>query len=91
MKEIINYGDICYSLSGRDANEYYLVVAVQGNRAFITNGRLRKVDTLKKKNIKHLKLVRIAALTELATAIQKGDAVGNARIYRAIAQKIKED
>ena len=61
------------------------------NRAIILNGRERKLQTPKTKNVKHLFKLQVEGLVKLATEIQSGKAVGNDRIHKAIAQKIKED
>ena len=51
----ITPGDIVYSKAGRDSGEYFVVVAVEENYAYICDGRSRKTDRPKKKKIKHLK------------------------------------
>lgn len=94
MEKIIISGDVVKSISGRDKGKYFLVIEVTKNYAMITDGRLRKVKTPKKKNIKHLEVVSSGSLKELSDKILKGYAVGNENVYRAVRaekQKIQED
>ena len=51
----INTGDIVLSESGRDGGKFLVVIGRNGNFVEIADGDLRKMDNLKKKNIKHLK------------------------------------
>lgn len=48
---------IVRSLSGHDAGQLYLVLNIEGNKAYLADGRLKKVDRPKMKNIKHLELL----------------------------------
>ena len=94
MAKVVKAGDLVLSKAGRDKGEYFLVVSVDGYRATIVDGRTRKVNSPKKKNIKHLKTVLFASKIELAEKIRNGKPVGNERVYSAIKsekQKIQED
>ena len=50
-------GQIVYSIKGRDAGNYFLVVGIKDKYVYICNGKLRSVDNPKKKNICHVKVV----------------------------------
>ena len=94
MVKVVKIGDLVLSKAGRDKGEYFLVVSVEGSYASIVNGKQRKVLNPKKKNIKHLETVLTANKKELAERIQKGQPVGNERVYRVVRsekQKIQED
>lgn len=84
-------GDLVKSLKGRDEGCVFLVVDVRENKATIVDGKTRKLNAQKTKNIKHLIKLKVDGLSELATEIQSGKIVGNSRVYKLIAQKIKED
>ncbi len=84
-------GDLVKSLKGRDEGRKLLVVEVNGNKAVVVNGRQRKLQNPKTKNVKHLCKLEVESLEMLATEIQSGKLVGNERVYKSIAQKIKED
>mgnify|MGYP003440404124 CR=1 FL=1 len=94
MENSIKQGDIVKALTGRDKDRYFLVVFLKDDRAFITDGKTRKVNNLKKKNIKHIKKVLSESLKGLAVKIQSGQTVSNKNIYLSIktqTQKIQED
>ena len=80
----LTVGDIVLSTKGRDKDNYFLVVKVDKQNAYLANGRDRKVTALKKKNIKHLESVRDAVLVEYALRINNGDCVSNEKLYKAI-------
>ena len=85
----IGSGDIVLSTNGRDKDNYFLVVKVQNGYAFISDGKIRKVTALKKKNIKHLRSVKFAVLKDIANCIENGQLVGNKRLNRLIKAKIQ--
>ena len=53
----VNVSDIAVSLAGRDKGTYYVVAAVDGEYAYICDGKRKKADNLKKKKKKHLKVI----------------------------------
>ena len=85
----ISSGDIVLSTNGRDKGNYFLVVKVENGYAFISDGKIRQVTALKKKNIKHLKSVKFAVLNDIANCIEKGQPVGNKKLNRLIRAKIQ--
>ncbi len=91
MSENFSIGDIVLSLSGRDKGQYFLLVDIEDKYAFIANGKSRKVKALKKKNLKHLKSVKIAVLTEIAIRIQSGQPVGNQILAKAIKSELQKN
>ena len=84
MATVIRQGDLVLSKSGRDVGGVFLVVTVCDKFAYLTDGKIRKVKTLKRKNIKHLVKFSEASLNELAVKIEKGLSVGNKTVYLAI-------
>lgn len=60
-------GQIVKSMSGHDSGKFYVVMKVEKEFCFIANGKERKLESVKKKNSKHLaptsKIVDIAELT----------------------------
>ena len=94
MAKVISQGDLVKSKAGRDDGQIFLVVKVDGKYAYIVNGKARKVQSLKKKNVKHLEKFSNASIIELAEKIDRGLSVGNKRVYLAIRtekEKIQED
>ena len=94
MKKQIVKGDLVKSMAGRDDGQIFLVVKVDGKYAYVVNGKTRKVQSLKKKNVKHLEKFSNASIIELAEKIERGLLVGNKTVYLAIRsekEKIQED
>lgn len=53
--EGIALGQIVHSKAGRDKNKYFIVVGViDDDYVLVADGQLRKIDSPKKKKIKHL-------------------------------------
>ena len=51
-------GMIVCCAAGHDKGIYMVITAVEGNRVFICDGRSRKLDKPKRKNIRHLRFTR---------------------------------
>ena len=93
VKEVISVGDIVQSLAGRDKNVYFLVLSVDGEHVTLSDGKKRKVDSPKRKKLKHIKKVSSVS-KELIEHILGGSPIGNVRIAKAVktaTQKIQED
>ena len=52
-------GQVAISLQGRDRGCYYVVVQAQGGKVFVADGKKRKLENPKIKNIKHLRLLPV--------------------------------
>ncbi len=80
MDARIFVGDLVKSKNGRDKGEIFLVVNVACGFCFIANGKERKVNNLKKKNLKHVEKICDRQLLDVALRIQGGSPVGNDRL-----------
>lgn len=49
-------GKIVYSIAGRDKDKYLAVINCNKNYVWVADGKERKVQTPKRKNIKHISL-----------------------------------
>ena len=49
-------GQIVFSKSGRDKHKIFIIMAVEGEYAFLADGKLRPLNKLKKKKAKHIQL-----------------------------------
>ena len=87
--ENVNAGDLVISESGRDKGEYLLVIKAEGDRVYLVSGKTRKVKTPKKKNVKHVRIVKKAVLSGLAEEIENGKPVSDKRVKRLI-DSVKE-
>ena len=58
-------GDIVQSKSGHDAKKYFVVIAtLNENYILIADGKSRKLECPKQKNVKHVKLIEEASGAE---------------------------
>ena len=53
-----NTGCLAYSKSGHDKGSLYVVIGMYENNVFLSDGRTRKVSSPKKKNLKHIQLIK---------------------------------
>ncbi len=47
-------GSVVRSLAGHDKDNYFVAVKIDGSNVYIVDGKERKLESPKKKNIKHL-------------------------------------
>ena len=87
--ESVKIGDLVVSVSGRDKGEYLLVIKAEGDRIYLVNGKTRKVKSPKKKNVRHVKVVKKAVLKELAESIN-GTPISDKRVRRLIQSVIEK-
>ena len=50
----LNIGDVVLSKKGRDANNYFMVVSINDDFAYVADGKKHVLAKPKKKNVKHL-------------------------------------
>ena len=94
MGKPIKAGDFVVSLTGRDKNKCFLVVNLDKDKVFIVDGKARKVDRPKVKNVKHVKQISTANAQSVAKNIKSGQPVGNQRVYKLVKaerEKIQEE
>ena len=48
---------IVESTKGRDIGKLYIVLNIEGNFAYLCDGKVKNKQNLKKKNVKHLKFI----------------------------------
>lgn len=51
---MVQLGQVVYSISGRDAGHYFIVVDIDGKFVYICDGKLRTLNKVKRKNARHL-------------------------------------
>ncbi|MCX4361858.1 MAG: KOW domain-containing RNA-binding protein [Clostridia bacterium] len=62
---MLEVGDIVESKSGHDAKKFFVVVATLNEKyVLIADGRTRKLDSPKQKNVRHIRLVKKAEGTQ---------------------------
>lgn len=75
-------GCLAYSLAGHDKNKVYYIVKEDTNYVWIADGDIRTLDNPKKKNKKHIQLIR--------KNIQSDISVTNEMVKRAIKLYCKD-
>ncbi len=83
MKNEVKIGEIVHSTQGRDKNEIYVVVALEGNFAFLCNGTTKLLVNPKKKNKLHLKTTPVV-ITEIAQKLEQKRQINDQMIYHSI-------
>lgn len=58
-------GLMAKSLAGHDAGKIYVILDSKDEYVYLVDGDVRKVDNPKKKNKKHLQIIKISAIKEL--------------------------
>ena len=77
--------DLVKSLSGRDKNRIFMVMEVlDSNYVLIADGSLRKLETPKKKKIKHLEKTHFVLNERLLQKISEGKKITNAELRKSI-------
>ena len=84
MCEMTATTDIALSLAGRDRGKIFLVLGIDGGRAVLIDGKLRKLENPKCKALRHLKFMEPDAL-QTARKINEGTIVSNREIRRVLA------
>lgn len=60
-------GSVVRSLAGRDQDRYYVAVSVEDRFILVSDGKWHKLESPKKKNVKHISPTSIAIATENMT------------------------
>ena len=50
-------GAVVMAIAGREKNELFIIQSVEGDYAYLVNGKSRPLENPKKKNIKHIYLL----------------------------------
>lgn len=81
----LNIGDVVLSKKGRDANNYFMVVSLQGDFVYVADGKKHVLAKPKKKNVKHLSYAN-AHLDGISDKLQKGLKVFDSEVKSALRQ-----
>ncbi len=86
----ISIGQLVISSAGRDLASVYLVIGMKNNYLLLANGRDRKCNNPKQKNIRHVNVLNAIA-QGMAEKLQSGMKVTNEEIRQAISVLYKPD
>ena len=81
-------GHIVVSLTGRDKERPFYVLKTEDNFVYLADGKLRKVETCKRKNRRHIKVVSIEE-TDVSRKIRSGEEVLNSEMRKALSVFMK--
>jgi len=87
----ISIGQLVTSNAGRDQTNVYLVVGINKKKLLLlANGRERKLNNPKQKNIRHVNVLKSIA-QDVADKIQSGMKISDEEIRQAIQVLYKPD
>ena len=81
-------GSVVRSLAGHDKGDYFIVLSVVGDCAYIADGKLRKVESPKRKKLKHIQISNKIA-TDLRERLDNNEAVENFEVRKALAELVR--
>ena len=80
-------GALVVSTAGRDKDSYFAVLSVADGFAYLTDGKIRKVNMPKKKKLKHLRVTGLF-LEQIAERLKEEQTVTNAMVRKAISERV---
>ena len=72
-------GQIVKSTHGHDKNAFYMIVELSGDFVFLADGKSRRLEKAKKKNIKHIQKTN--------EILQVDEITGNKKLYSILSAK----
>ena len=83
-------GMFAVSKAGHDQGQMYVVLKEEGDSVLLADGRLKTIESPKKKNKKHIQLVKMGLDENLVIKIKNQQPINNEEIKAAIKCRIKE-
>ena len=77
-------GNLAVSLAGHDKGQIYLIIREDGEYVYLCDGRLKTTEQPKRKNRKHIQIIKRGVDQELAARLAKGESVRDEEIKRMI-------
>ena len=77
-------GLFAISRAGHDKGQMYIVIKEDGDFAYLSDGKTRNLENPKKKNRKHLQIVKTDTDKVLLEKIRNGQIIYNEEIKRAV-------
>lgn len=83
-------GSIVISKAGRDIGKRFIVLKIDAEYAYLSDGDLRKVDKPKKKKIKHIQ--KTNSISQLVKAkLESGELIENFQIRQVLSDFKPDD
>ena len=83
MKNELKIGQIVCSTQGRDKGEYYIVLTASSNNCCVADGKYKKINKPKKKNIAHIAATPVV-ITEIAQKLGSNQKINDQMIYHSL-------
>lgn len=85
-------GGVAESISGRDAGRLYIILAAEGDRLLVSDGKYRSCFSPKKKNAKHVRLLPVffPEIAERAAAGKDEDSEIRAALKKTAQELVKK-
>ena len=80
----VSRSDLVQSVAGRDKGMLFYVIDTDGVYVSLANGKERKLETPKRKKLRHVRLV-LRPDSSVAVKIRSGDRVLNSELRRELA------
>lgn len=81
-------GQLVFSKSGRDKGRLFVVTSVEGEYLYLVDGKLRKIETPKKKKKKHVQKTNHVIET-IKEKIQEESKLNNMDVRKALNQYLE--
>lgn len=81
----VKLGSIVFSKAGRDKGNYFVVIALDGEYAYVCDGDIRKCEKPKKKKLKHLKVTNTVC-EAVKCKLESGGKVTNSELRKVLAE-----
>ena len=81
-------GSVVRSLAGHDKGDYFIVLRIDGDYAYLADGKLRKTESPKKKKLKHIQRSGIIS-QEILNKLQNNELVENFEVRKALAELVR--
>ena len=77
-------GSFAKSLAGHDKGQLYIIIEETAEQYVLADGKQKTLEHPKKKNKKHMQIIKKKCNEELKTKLQNQEAVNNEAVKRAI-------
>lgn len=84
-------GMLCRALAGHDKNKIYIIIEESDEYVYLSDGLLKPTDKVKKKNKKHIQIIKKGVDASLQKRIAEKTEYSNEEIKRAIKLYKKEE
>lgn len=81
----VHLGEIVYVSAGRDAGKYFIVLSAKDGYLHLCDGKGRKTDSLKKKNVKHVLFTGVWD-EEIQDKLKRGEEVTNRQVRESVSK-----